>query len=126
MALTKDKGADVCFDPVGGPLFDAALSALGWGGRILLVGFVGGIQQIPANRLLVKHRAALGSSLRYFRWHAPDKLARSVEELLTWYEQGKLRPLITDRLPLQRAPEAIRRLTDRKAYGKLVVVMEGR
>ena len=76
MALTDDKGADVCFDPVGGRLFDAALSALGWGGRILLVGFVGGVPQIPANRLLVKHRAALGSSLRYFRWHAPDKLAR--------------------------------------------------
>src|SRR5690242_18244005 len=125
MALTKDKGADVCFDPVGGPLFDAALSSLGWGGRILLVGFVGGMQQIPANRMLVKHRSALGSSLRYFRWHAPDKLARSVEELLAWYGQGKLRPLITERLPLTRAPEAIRRLTDRKAYGKLVVVMDG-
>src|SRR5213594_2795976 len=41
MALTDGKGADVCFDPVGGELFDAALSALGWGGRILLVGFVG-------------------------------------------------------------------------------------
>ena len=68
--------------PVGGDLFDAALSALGWGGRILLVGFVGGVQQIPANRLLVKNRAALGSSLRYFRWHAPDKLRRSVDELL--------------------------------------------
>ena len=126
MALTKDKGADVCFDPVGGPLFDAALSALGWGGRILLVGFVGGIQQIPANRLLVKHRAALGSSLRYFRWHAPDKLARSVEELLAWYGAGKLRPLVTDRLPLERAPEAIRRLTDRKAHGKIVIVLDGR
>jgi len=125
MALTKDKGADVCFDPVGGPLFDAALSSLGWGGRILLVGFVGGIQQIPANRLLVKHRSALGSSLRYFRWHAPDKLTRSVDELLAWYEQGKLRPLVTERLPLARAPEGMRRLTDRKAYGKLVVVMDG-
>ena len=76
MELTGGKGADVCFDPIGGELFDAALSALGWGGRILLVGFVGGVQQIPANRLLVKHRAALGSSLRYFRWHAPDKLKR--------------------------------------------------
>src|SRR5712664_2204037 len=85
MALTDDKGADVCFDPVGGGLFDAALSALGWGGRILLVGFVGGVPQIPANRLLVKHRAALGSSLRYFRWHAPDKLRRSVDELFGWY-----------------------------------------
>jgi NADPH2:quinone reductase len=122
MALTDDKGADVCFDPIGGDLFDAALSALGWGGRILLVGFVGGVQQIPANRLLVKHRAALGSSLRYFRWHAPDKLRRSVEELLRWYGEGKLRPCISHRLPLARTVEAIRLLTDRKAYGKVVVV----
>jgi NADPH:quinone reductase len=122
MALTDGKGADVCFDPIGGDLFDAALSALGWGGRILLVGFVGGVQQIPANRLLVKHRAALGSSLRYFRWHAPDKLRRSVEELLRWYGEGKLRPLVTHRLPLARSAEAIRLLTDRKAHGKIVIV----
>jgi NADPH:quinone reductase len=122
MALTDGKGADVCFDPIGGDLFDAALSALGWGGRILLVGFVGGVQQIPANRLLVKHRAALGSSLRYFRWHAPDKLRRSVDELLRWYADGRLRPLITHRLPLERTIEGIRLLTDRKAHGKIVIL----
>ena len=124
MALTDGKGADVCFDPVGGELFDAALSSLGWGGRILLIGFVAGVPQIPANRLLVKHRAALGSSLRYFRWHAPDKLRRSVEELLQWYGEGKLRPLVTHRLPLEQSVEAIRLLTDRKAHGKVVVLME--
>src|SRR5213593_2412068 len=126
LALTDGKGAEVCFDPVGGELFDAALSALGWGGRILLVGFVGGVPQIPANRLLVKHRAALGSSLRYFRWHAPDKLRLSVEELLRWYREGKLRPCITHRVPLERSVEAIRLLTDRKAHGKVVVVPDGR
>ncbi|MGH7344142.1 MAG: NADPH:quinone oxidoreductase family protein [Candidatus Rokuibacteriota bacterium] len=122
MALTDGKGADVCFDPVGGDLFDAALSALGWGGRILVVGFVGGVQQIPANRLLVKNRAAMGTSLRYFRWHAPDKLRQSVDELLRWYDEGKLRPCISHRLPLERSVEAIRLLTDRRAYGKVVVV----
>src|SRR5437879_1229130 len=122
MALTEGSGADVCFDPVGGDLFDAALSSLGWGGRILLVGFVGGVPNIPANRLLVKNRAALGSSLRYFRWHAPDKLRRSVDELLGWYEAGKLRPCISHRLPLEKSVEAIRLLTDRRAYGKVVVV----
>jgi NADPH2:quinone reductase len=125
MALTGDRGADVCFDPVGGDLFDAALSALGWGGRILLVGFVGGVPQIPANRLLVKHRAALGSSLRYFRWHAPDKLRRSVDALVAWYRAGRLRPLVSHRLPLSRSVEAIRLLTDRKAHGKVVVVPGG-
>jgi len=122
MKLTDDKGADVCFDPVGGELFDAALSSLGWGGRILIVGFVGGVQQIPANRLLVKNRSALGSSLRYFRWQAPDKLRRSVDELLEWYAAGKLKPCISHRLPLEKSVEAIRLLTDRKAYGKVVVV----
>jgi NADPH:quinone reductase len=122
MKLTGDRGADVCFDPVGGDLFDAALSSLGWGGRILIVGFVGGIQQIPANRLLVKNRSALGSSLRYFRWQAPDKLRRSVEELFEWYAAGKLKPCISHRLPLEKSVEAIRLLTDRKAYGKIVVL----
>jgi NADPH2:quinone reductase len=126
MALTNGDGADVCFDPVGGTLFDAALSSLGWGGRILLIGFVGGVPQIPANRLLVKNRAALGSSLRYFRWRAPDKLRRSVEELMRWYAEGKLEPCITQRLPLEQSVAAIRLLTDRRAYGKVVVVMEAR
>jgi len=124
MALTDGQGADVCFDPIGGELFDAALSALGWGGRILVVGFVGGVQQIPANRLLVKNRSAMGTSLRYFRWHAPDKLRMSVDELLRWYEEGKLRPCISHRLPLEKSVEGIRLLTDRRAYGKVVVVPE--
>ena len=122
MALTDGKGVDVCFDPVGGDLSDAALSSLGWGGRLLLVGFVGGIPQIPANRLLVKNRSALGSALRYYRWHAPDKLHRTVEELLEWYRAARLKPCITERLPLERAVEAIRLLTDRKVYGKVIVL----
>ena len=122
MALTDGKGADVCFDPVGGELSDAALSSLGWGGRLLLVGFVGGVTHIPANRLLVKNRAALGCSLRYYRWHAPDKLQQSVAELFSWYHAGTLTPCVTQCLPLERSVEAIRLLTDRKAYGKVVVM----
>ena len=125
MALTADRGADVCFDPVGGELADAALSALGWGGRMLLVGFVGGVQQIPANRLLVKNRSALGCSLRYYRNQAPDKLRRSVDALLAWYREGKLKPCVTHRLPLERTVEAIKLLTDRKAVGKIVVLPSG-
>ena len=90
------------------------------------LGFVGGIPKIPANRLLVKHRSALGSSLRYFRWHAPEKLRHSVEALMRWYAEGKLEPCISHRLPLKKSVEAIRLLTDRKAFGKVVVVMEAR
>jgi NADPH2:quinone reductase len=74
----------------------------------------------------VKHRAALGSSLRYFRWYAPDKLQRSVQELLDWYRAGKIRPYVSHRLPLERSVEAIRLLTDRKAHGKIVVLPDAR
>lgn len=126
MALTGGHGADVCFDPVGGELFDTALSSLGWGGRIVIFGFVGGVPQIPANRLLVKNRSAIGSALRHFRWHAPDKLRRSVDELLGWYQAGKIKPRVTQRFPLDKTVEALRVLTDRKAHGKVVVTPDVR
>jgi NADPH:quinone reductase len=122
LALTDGKGADVVFDPVGGDLFDAALSSLGWGGRILLMGFVAGVPRIPANRLLVKNRAALGCSLRHYRWRERDKFHQSVAELFRWYQEGRLRPLITHRFPLEQSVEAITLLTARKAVGKVVVV----
>ncbi len=121
MSLTEDRGADVCFDPVGGALFDKALSALGWGGRIVLVGFVGGIPQIPANRLLVKNRSALGSSLRHFRWNAYDKLTTSVETLFQWYSQGKLKPMITREFTLDDGVDALKMLTGRQAMGRILV-----
>ncbi len=121
MAVTNDQGADVCFDPVGGDLFDEALSSLDWGGRYVHFGFVGGVPQIPANRLLVKHRTAAGSSLRYFRWRKPDLLARSVKALEVYWLDGRLKPIVTNRLPLERGIEAIQLLTQRKAAGKVVV-----
>jgi NADPH2:quinone reductase len=121
MALTDGKGADVCFDPVGGKLFDGALSSLGWGGRFIHFGFVGGVPQVPANRLLVKHRSALGSSYRYFRWHRPDLVKRSMVELGEFYGQGYLHPIISHRLPLDQGVEALRLLTERRAFGKVVV-----
>ena len=124
MAVTGGNGADVCFDPVGGKLFDEALSSLDWGGRFVHFGFVGGVPQIPANRLLVKHRTAAGSSLRYFRWRKPDLLARSVKALEAYWLDGRLKPIVTNSLPLERGVEAIQLLTERKAAGKVVVTVQ--
>ena len=121
LELTDGKGADVCFDPIGGELFNPALSSLGWGGRYVHVGFVGGVPSIPANRLLVKNRAALGSALRYFRWHAYDKLQISVSQLFDWYAAGKLKPLVTHEFPLSKAVDAIQLLTERRAHGRILV-----
>ena len=122
-ALTDGQGVDVVYDPVGGPLFDEALSSLAWGGRILLIGFVAGVPRIPANRLLVKHRSAMGSSMRYFRRERPDLLLRSMEELAAWYREGKVTPRVTETWGLEDVPKAIRRLTERQATGKVAVTL---
>ena len=111
------------FDPVGGDLFDPALSSLGWGGRYLIFGFVGGVPKIPANRLLVKHRSAMGCSLRYFTDKAPDKLATSMDELFAMYAAGKIKPLVSETYPLEQAVEAMARLHQRKATGRVVVTV---
>lgn len=121
LALTGGNGADVCFDPVGGDLFDQALSSLDWGGRYVHFGFAGGVPQIPANRLLVKNRSAVGASLRYFRWRRPDLMARTVKALEAYWRDGRLKPVVTHRLPLEKGIEAIQLLTERKATGKVVV-----
>ncbi len=121
--LTDGEGANVCYDPVGGDLFDEALSSLAWGGRILLIGFVGGIPQIPANRLLVKHRSAMGSSLRYFRQRRPDQLRASVEELVAWWRKGKIKPLVSQRFTLEEVPAAMTELLERRAVGRIVITL---
>ena len=122
MALTKDRGVDVVYDPGGGDLFDPAFSSTGWGGRYLVIGFAGGLQKISANRILVKHRAVLGSSLRYFRWYAPEKLETSAAALIDWFKAGQLKPLVTQILPLEKTIDAIKLLADRKAHGKIVIM----
>tara|TARA_B100000686_G_scaffold315967_1_gene363356 strand:- start:330 stop:1301 length:972 start_codon:yes stop_codon:yes gene_type:complete len=119
--ITCGIGTNVCYDPVGGDLFDEALSSLAWGGRILVIGFVGGIPQIPANRLLVKNRSAMGSSLRYYREFRPDLLHASVEELVSWWREGKLTPLISKEFPLEEVPAAMSELLERRAVGRIII-----
>ena len=92
-------------------------------GRYIVFGFVGGVPKIPANRLLVKHRSAMGSSLRYFRWYAPEKLRTSVEELVGWYGAGKLHPLVSKRYPLVDFASAMNELTERRAKGRVVITV---
>ncbi len=123
--LTGGKGADVVFDPVGGHVFDASLRCVAWGGRLLVIGFAGGkVSQIPANHLLVKNVAAMGVYWGSYRKHRPDMLAQQFEELFGWLKEGQLKPLITQRFPLERAAEAIKILIERKSTGKMVLTMD--
>ncbi|MBE9398931.1 NADPH:quinone oxidoreductase family protein [Pontibacterium sp. N1Y112] len=121
MSLTDGKGVDACFDPIGGDLSLTALSCLDWGGRMLHLGFVGGIQQLPANRLLVKNRASIGCSARYFRLHQPNKYRESAEWILERVARGEILPSIGHCFSMADCKLAFEKLAAGAVLGKVVV-----
>ncbi len=124
--LTRGRGADVVFDPVGGALFTASLRSIAWGGRILVVGFASGeIPQIPANLLLVKNAAAIGFYWGSYRRHDPARVHAGFEQLLAWHGEGRIRPHVSAVRPLAEARAALELLLARKSTGKVVLVTDG-
>ena len=121
-ALTGGAGADVVYDPVGGPYTEAALRATAWRGRLLIVGFAAGdIPRLPANLALLKGCSIVGVHWGAFGLREPERFAADVRILLDWLAAGRLHPLIAGRYPLDRAPDALRALLERRVSGKLVV-----
>lgn len=121
-ALKAMGGADVVYDPVGGPAFDAALRATKPDGRILAIGFASGtVPQVPANILLVKNITVIGFWWGGYLAFAPHLLRDSLATLLDWYAQGRLKPHISHHLPLDRLPDGLELLRSRAATGKVVI-----
>ena len=86
-------GPDVVFDPVCGPLFEAAFRSLAWRGRHLVVGFAGGpIPALPANLSLMKGAALAGVDVRQFLLFEPALAATHLTTLLGWVADGRLAP----------------------------------
>jgi NADPH2:quinone reductase len=122
--LTKGNGADVIYDPVGGPLFEPSLRSLAWDGRLLVVGFASGeIPSAKANLMLLKGASVVGVFWGAFATRQPADNAANFRQLFDWYEAGKLEPLVTQRFALDDAGAAIQALVDRKVVGKAVVTM---
>ncbi|MCW8196784.1 NADPH:quinone oxidoreductase family protein [Proteobacteria bacterium 005FR1] len=123
--LTGGKGVDVVYDPVGGDLFEPAVRATGWNGRVLVIGFAGGyIPKLPANLVLLKGSAVVGVFWGEFTRRQPKDSEQNNKELLEMYLQGKLRPHISQTFPLEKAADALNVLQNRQAKGKLVVTTE--
>ena len=116
-------GADVIYDAVGGDYAEAALRAIGWEGRFLVIGFPAGIPKIPLNLTLLKSCQIVGVFWGAFTARNPAENAENVKELLALYTAGKIRPHVSARFPMAQAGEAIRQLSSRKAQGKVVVTM---
>jgi NADPH2:quinone reductase len=119
-----EKGADVIYDPVGGDYAEAALRAIAWEGRFLVVGFPAGIPRLPLNLTLLKGCQVVGVFWGGFAQRDPKANAANIAELMQLYAKGAIRPPVSERYPLARAGEAIARLSGRKAMGKIVVTMD--
>lgn len=121
-SLTGGKGVDVAFDPVGGDSFDALARSMGWGGRLLVIGFASGtIPKLPVNLTLVKGFAVVGVFWGAFTAKEPAVYADNMRELIGWYVAGKVKPLIESKHKLSDAADVLKRVLGRGAVGKLIL-----
>jgi NADPH2:quinone reductase len=121
---TAGKGVDVVYDPVGGGYAEPALRTMAVGGRYLVVGFASGeIPKIALNLPLLKQVSIVGVFWGAFAKTQAQANAVNFAELLDWVRQGKLRPHVSATFPLEHHREALGAVIERKALGKIVLVM---
>jgi NADPH:quinone reductase len=121
--LTDGSGADVVFDPVGGEVFENSMRCINWGARLLVIGFTGGIGLARTNLLLIKGASVLGVRAGEAVRRNPALGAVRIKALTEWAEAGKVRPNISHRLPLEDVAKAMRLLLERKAIGRVALMM---
>lgn len=122
-AANDGKGVDIVIDPVGGDAFDAALRALDWRGRLIIIGFASGrIPTIKANYLLLKNIEVSGMQISDYRKRIPEMMARCLREIFDLFEQGKLKPPPTVTYPLDKFVQALRDIEERRVTGRIVLL----
>lgn len=113
-------GADIAVDPVGGELSEAALRALGTGGRLMVIGFASGeIPQLPTNQILLRNRSVVGVDWGAWAMSDPDGNAVVLSEVLALVDEGSLSPAEPGTYPLADAGRALRDLLERRITGKV-------
>ncbi len=117
------EGANVVYDAVGGDYTEAAVRALAFEGRFLVVGFPAGIPKLPLNLTLLKSCQIVGVFWGAFTMRDPKRHQGHVAELLRWYTEGKIRPRVTAHFPLEQAAEALTLVESRQVQGKAVLIV---
>ena len=122
-SITGGKGPDVIYDPVGGDQTEAAFRSIAWRGRHLVVGFASGpIPALPLNLTLLKGASVVGVFWGDFARREPKAAAAMMLELMIWYGEGKIKPLIDATMPMSALKAAFARMAARDVRGKLVLV----
>ena len=117
-------GYDVVYDPVGGDYAEPAIRSTGWEGRYLVIGFTAGIPKVPTNLALLKACSLVG--VFWGTWAARNhaRFGEEVAALFRLWQEGKIKPLISERFAFADAPRAIDLMANRGAIGKLVVMVD--
>ncbi|WP_370284061.1 NADPH:quinone oxidoreductase family protein [Pseudooceanicola sp.] len=124
--LTGGKGADVCYDVVGGEAFDAASRFMARNGRLLVIGFASGdIPKFPVNLALVKEYAVVGVFWGNFTRAEPQVYAENMREMLDWFGCRTVKPIVAGRFPLKDAAEVLETVLGRGGVGKFALIPEG-
>jgi putative PIG3 family NAD(P)H quinone oxidoreductase len=126
-AATDGRGADVILDNMGAKALSDNLDRLATGGRLVIIGMQGGTKtELDIGRLLRKRNSITATNLRGRPTEGPDGKAAIVAEVRehVWplIEQGKVVPVVHERLPMERAADAHRMLADGGVIGKLLLV----
>jgi NADPH2:quinone reductase len=95
---------------------------MAWDGRFLVIGFAAGdIPRIPLNLVLLKSCQIVGVFWGASTQRDPKHNQENIAELVQWWSEGKLKPLISNRFDLAEAATALELLTTRRATGKVVL-----
>lgn len=123
-AETARRGADVILDMLGGDIFDAAIRALAWRGRLVVIGFASGrIATLKTNYVLLKNIEVSGLQISDYRKRMPEAMQKCFAEVFALHAAGKLKPLPVKTYPLREFVAALREIADRKVRGRVVLTM---
>ncbi|CAM5293866.1 NADPH:quinone oxidoreductase family protein [Streptomyces fimicarius] [Streptomyces griseus] len=123
---TGGRGADVVYDPVGGDAYAKSTKCVAFEGRILVVGFAGGVIPTPAlNHALVKNYSVVGLHWGLYNTKDPAAVRACHDELTELAEQGIVKPLISERVAMAGAADAVQRVADGTSTGRIVVLPGG-
>jgi NADPH2:quinone reductase len=121
--LTGGRGVDIVYDPIGDKVGEESLRCLAWGGRLLILGFLGGgPSNIRSNYLLIKGIDAVGVRIGGLAEANPALALANMKTLTALAGQGKLKPRISHRFRLEEAAQALQAVIDRAVIGKAVLV----
>lgn len=123
--ITGGRGVDVVYDPVGGDFSEAAIRGMAWNGRFLVIGFASGpIPKIPLNLTLLKGCSIVGVFWGRFMAEEPETHKANVETLWQWFEEGKIKPVVTDIFPIEDYQAGYAAMMERRARGKVIFTFD--